>query len=195
MSTCLTVFSIINMYNILKFHRKDIVSYAEVKRPSSIVVVLAGLGTILFFIEFLFYIALVFAGKLEIFNSCIPTLNFPGMIYVKSLGLAFTVFGYFLFIWSVVARGQYATSWGMSKNHVLVTWGPYRYVRHPSYTAYFLMFLGFSLTWLNLVAFLPLLAIPGYVKITVVEEELLIRRFGEEYRRYQRRTGKFFPKI
>jgi protein-S-isoprenylcysteine O-methyltransferase Ste14 len=56
------------------------------------------------------------------------------------------------------------------------------------------MFFGFFLIWLNLVAMLPLVAIPGYVQLTAKEEELLTRRFGEEYLRYQKTTGRFFPK-
>ena len=106
-----------------------------------------------------------------------------------------TAFGYFLYIWSVLARGQYATSWAMPEDQKLVTWGPYRYVRHPSYLAYFILFIGLFLILLNLIALVPLIAVPGYVHIATVEEELLIRRFGEEYIAYRDATGKIFPKI
>lgn len=106
-----------------------------------------------------------------------------------------TFFGYFIFLWSVFARGRYATTWKMLENHKLVTWGPYRYVRHPSYLAYFLMFFGLFLILLNLLALLPLIAIPGYIKIVEYEEKLLIKRFDEKYIEYQRKTGKFIPKI
>lgn len=191
---CLAAFSAINLYNILKFHKDTKATYREGERLSEVTVLLAGLGTILFFVESFLYIILVFLGELEVFNAYLPTPSFLRIVYVQGAGLGFMVFGYFLFTWSVVARGKYATSWKMRENHKLVTWGPYRYVRHPSYTAYFLMFLGFALTWLNPAAFLPLMAIPGYVKLTAVEEELLVKRFGEEYKLYQRRTGRFFPK-
>jgi protein-S-isoprenylcysteine O-methyltransferase Ste14 len=105
-----------------------------------------------------------------------------------------TAFGYFLFVWSVLARGRYATSWDMSEDHKLVTWGPYRYVRHPSYAAYFILFAGLFLMLVNLIAVIPFIAIPGYVQITNIEEELLAKRFGDEYAHYQRITGKFFLK-
>jgi len=42
---------------------------------------------------------------------------------------------------------------------------------------------------------LTIFAIPGYVKITGYEEEMLIKRFGDEYRNYQRKVGKFLPRI
>jgi protein-S-isoprenylcysteine O-methyltransferase Ste14 len=67
-------------------------------------------------------------------------------------------------------------------------------VRHPSYLAYFILFTGLFLTLLNIVAIIPLLAIPGYVRITAIEEELLARRFGDVYKQYQQETGKFWPK-
>jgi len=195
-SFCLVSFTIVNLYVILKFHyNKEVVSYAEIKPPKGLAVFLIVLGTGSFFLESFLYVILVYAGKLEVFNGFLPTLSSPYMTYMQTLGLSIMSFGYFLFEWSVIARGKYATSWEMPKNQMLVTWGPYRYVRHPSYTAYFLMFIGFSLVWLNLVAFLPLLGIPGYVTATAVEEELLLRRFGEAYRRYQLRTGKFFPNV
>jgi len=194
-TACLIIFLAVNLHNLLKFHRNTETAHAEVKRPSGFAVMLAALGTVVFFVESSFYAILVFAGKLEVFSFHIPLIKFPYMLYVRGIGLGVMVFGYFLFLWSVTARGKYATSWEMCENHKLVTYGPYRYVRHPSYTGYFLMFVGFALTWLNLAALVPLMAIPGYVKLTVVEEKLLVKRFGAEYRKYQQRTGKFFPKI
>jgi protein-S-isoprenylcysteine O-methyltransferase Ste14 len=117
------------------------------------------------------------------------------MVYIQILGLLLTFFGYFLFVWSVVSRGRYAVSWGMSENHKLVTWGPYRYVRHPSYLGYFLMFLGFFLYWTNMFTLIPLVAIPGYYWVTFDEERLLTQRFGDEYAEYQKKTGRFIPKL
>ena len=103
--------------------------------------------------------------------------------------------GVLVFTWSVLSRGRYAVSWAMPEDHVLVTWGPYRYIRHPSYLVYHLMVIGLLLTWLNLVAVVPLIAIPGYISIVPVEEDLLVHRFGDEYLRYMERTGRFIPNL
>jgi protein-S-isoprenylcysteine O-methyltransferase Ste14 len=122
-------------------------------------------------------------------------LRFPLDSSVQVLGLALMGGGFFLFIWSVLARGRYSVSWDMPEDHKLVTWGPYRHVRHPSYGGYFMMFVGFCMTWLNALSLVPLVAVPGYVRLVDVEEELLVSRFGEEYRNYMDRTGRFTPRI
>jgi len=154
----------------------------------------AAFGTLLFFLESILYSFLVFTGISSTLNIFFLQLQFQYDSYVQIVGIVVTGAGYFLFIWSVVARGKYAVSWAMAENHRLVTWGPYRYVRHPSYLGYFLMFFGLFLIWLNLVAMVPLAAIPGYAQVAAKEEELLMRRFGEEYIRYREITGRFFPK-
>jgi protein-S-isoprenylcysteine O-methyltransferase Ste14 len=121
-------------------------------------------------------------------------LRFMGDSWLQIAGMAVTAFGYALFLWSVLARGRYATSWEMPEDQRLVTWGPYRYVRHPSYLAYFILFAGLLLLLLNLITLLPFIAIPGYVLITAAEEEMLSKKFGEAYKEYLRVTGRFFPK-
>jgi protein-S-isoprenylcysteine O-methyltransferase Ste14 len=82
----------------------------------------------------------------------------------------------------------------MPENHRLVTWGPYKYVRHPSYSAYFFLIRGFFLAWLNLLTLPCFVAIPGYFLNVETEEKMLVERFGDEYKLYQQRTGKFVPR-
>ncbi len=192
---CLIVFFIFNLINFIKNRNGRLKAYAEIERPSGIAFELTVLGTFFFFIESFLYPFLVFIGHASLIDFPPLKLQFEFDSYVQLLGMILTFFGYFIFLWSVFARGRYATSWEMPENHKLVTWGPYHYVRHPSYLAYFLMFFGLFFMLLNLLALLPLIAIPGYIKITEYEEKLLIKRFGEKYIEYQRKTGKFIPKI
>lgn len=196
LAVCLAVFYSANLYNLLKFRRrkKGVKYKAEVEVPHEPALALATLGTFALFSESAAYSILVFLGKQEIWTDSWLQLHFLYDSWVQAVGISLTVFGYFLFIWSVLARGRCSTAWEMSENHRLVTWGPYRYVRHPSYLAYFILFTGLFLTLLNIVAIIPLLAIPGYVCITAIEEELLTRRFGDAYKQYQQETGKFWPK-
>jgi protein-S-isoprenylcysteine O-methyltransferase Ste14 len=77
----------------------------------------------------------------------------------------------------------------------LVTWGAYRFVRHPFYTCYHLLFAGASLlspTW-------PMLATAAYLHLVLQftaikeERELCATALGAEYRAFMARTGRFFP--
>jgi len=194
---CLAFFVPINLYNILVVHgrKRGVKSYAEVERPSGLSVSLAAIGTFVYFIEVVMYLFLVFTGSISLFRVSPFDYQLPFRLYLQTLGLALTMLGYFMFIWSVVARGRYAVSWEMPRNQRLVTWGPYRYVRHPSYLGYFFMFFGFFFLVTNLFTVFPLLAIPGYYHVSIEEERLLIQRFGKEYVQYQRKTGMFFPKL
>ena len=73
--------------------------------------------------------------------------------------------------------------------------GAYRYVRHPSYTAGAVMFLGIGLALgngLGLVVLAVLIA-AGYWYRVVVEERALGATIGDPYRSYMRRTKRFVP--
>ena len=197
LALCLSIFCSANLYNLRRYSpiKRSGKYKAEVERPIDFVFVLSALGTIIFFLESFFYIILVFAGLKTTLHNSFLQLQFPFDSWVQLIGLLIAGLGYFLFIWSVLVRGRYATSWEMPEDQRLVTWGPYRYVRHPSYLAYFLLFTGLLLTLLNLVALFPFIAVPGYLQIATVEEELLVKRFGKAYLEYQYKTGKFFPRV
>lgn len=154
---------------------------------------LAGIST---FLLFVFCGLFVVLSLLTLENlSPIGLLQIPQPEVVRESGVVFFVAGSTLFIWSVLARGRYSVSWSMPVDQKLITSGPYRYVRHPSYTGYFLMFIGLFLVWFNLLAAIPLLGIPGYVKISYGEEEMLVLRFGDAYAEYQKKAGRFLPKL
>lgn len=82
------------------------------------------------------------------------------------------------------------------EGHQLVTHGPYRWVRHPLYSSGVL--LCSSLTLLTALWSLGVgMLIPLAVLLwrTPREEARLIEAFGDEYRAYMRRTGRFFPRL
>jgi protein-S-isoprenylcysteine O-methyltransferase Ste14 len=80
--------------------------------------------------------------------------------------------------------------------HRLVTNGPYRWVRHPLYSTGFVLVLALTLLaamwWLAGAAILPLTIL---LMRTSKEEARLIEVFGDEYREYMKRTGRFVPKV
>jgi len=193
---CLGCFVSINLHNILVVHRhrNSEKAYAEVERPSGLVVALAAVGTIVYFLVASLYLLLVLTECTAVLLALSLRFQPLLMFNMQILGLILTGVGYFLFIWSVIVRGWLAVSWAMTKDHRLVTWGPYRYVRHPSYLGYFLMFVGLFFLWPSPLTLFPLMAIPGYLRVTIEEERLLMRRFGDQFLEYQRRTGRFIPR-
>ena len=196
LSACLAIFFAVNGYNWLKARKswKEAKFEAEAELPFNLALGLAALGTGGFFSESVLYVFFVTAGLEVTIKDASVQLMFPFDSWVQLIGIGATAFGYALFLWSVLARGKYATSWEMPGDQKLVTWGPYRYVRHPSYLAYFIMFAGLFLLLLNLAALAPLVAVPGYVSVTTVEDEMLRKRFGETAVEYQNTTGKFLPR-
>ncbi len=80
--------------------------------------------------------------------------------------------------------------------HTLVTDGPYRFVRHPFYVATALAMAANSLVTANW-----FLAVTGAVAVALIairtrtEEQKLLERFGDEYRHYMQRTGRFIPRL
>lgn len=131
--TCLTVFTSLNLFNLTRTlhgrREKSARAYAEVKHPQGIIFALAALGTLVFFIESVAYAFIVFAGVFQ--TSEFPLqLCFQHDSYVQAIGIPLETGGYFLFLWSVLERGRYAVSWEMRENQKLVTWGPFRYIRH-----------------------------------------------------------------
>ena len=192
---CFVCFASVNLHNILVTHKREDrgKSIAEVEHPAGFVVSVAALGTGVYFVEVFLFQLLVFSGYGFVLWSF--PLQLPSSVYVQFIGVVLTVTGYFVFIWSVGARGRYSVSWAMPEDQKLVTWGPYRYVRNPSYLGYFLMFFGLFLVWSNVFTVFPFLAIPGYYRVAVEEEGLLEKRFGEAYVEYRKKTGRFIPKI
>lgn len=82
------------------------------------------------------------------------------------------------------------------KEHKLVTNGIYKYIRHPLYTFGSTLFVAFGMmadSWL--IATLGILTFILMVIRTPKEEANLIEKFGDEYREYMKRTGRFLPRL
>jgi protein-S-isoprenylcysteine O-methyltransferase Ste14 len=75
--------------------------------------------------------------------------------------------------------------------------GPYRWVRHPSYTGGMMMFIGLGLTlgsWVSL-ALLTIATIVAYGYRVAVEERVLLDTIGEPYGSYMKERKRFIPYI
>jgi protein-S-isoprenylcysteine O-methyltransferase Ste14 len=116
---------------------------------------------------------------------------------IFALGLVVALAG-IAFRWYSIARlGRFFTTRVMvAPDQTVVDTGPYRLVRHPSYTGALLTVFGVLLSnanWLTLACFL--LAIPGFAYRISVEEKALAGGLGQPYRDYMRRTKRLIPYV
>jgi protein-S-isoprenylcysteine O-methyltransferase Ste14 len=113
-------------------------------------------------------------------------------------GLVLFWFGLATRIWAVLALGgSFGTFVRVDRDQPVVSTGPYRWVRHPSYTGLLLICLGFGVTagnWLSLVASLVLPVLGVLVRIRVEEAEL-VRVLDDRYREYRRGTRRLLPGV
>ncbi len=79
----------------------------------------------------------------------------------------------------------------------IVTWGAYSRIRHPFYSAFLLAFLATALYTPQVLTLALLASGAAVLNFTAAKEEhkLASCEFGEEYRRYMKRTGRFFPHL
>ena len=83
------------------------------------------------------------------------------------------------------------------EDHQLVRGGPYRWLRHPSYTGGFLTAIGLPLALGTPVGFVVTLGacLIAYVYRIRIEEAALISKFGASYQEYSRRTWRLIPGV
>jgi protein-S-isoprenylcysteine O-methyltransferase Ste14 len=122
----------------------------------------------------------------------------PRTVWMQFAGLVLIVAAIGLRLGTRAAmRGQYSGHIQVTERHQFIQSGPYRYVRHPGYAAYFLMVLGICLGYSSLIglAAIPILLLPGFAYRLEVEERLLAEAFGSDYEAYLRSTRRILPGI
>ena len=122
--------------------------------------------------------------------------SMPLPVAVRWLGVGIGATAAILLTWTFRRLGKNITDTVVTRrDHTLVLHGPYRWVRHPFYGSVTLVLLG-----LSLVASSGFLLLAGAVVVTLLvirtrrEEDHLVRRFGDDYRKYMNRTGRFLPR-
>jgi protein-S-isoprenylcysteine O-methyltransferase Ste14 len=118
--------------------------------------------------------------------------------WARWLGLAMGVPALMLLAWILRTLGRnFSISLAIHQGHTLVTEGPYRWVRHPMYTAFILLCISFSLLSANwFIGGTGLLAYSVVAAIrTPREERMMIQQFGDAYRSYMKRSGRFLPRL
>jgi protein-S-isoprenylcysteine O-methyltransferase Ste14 len=99
-------------------------------------------------------------------------------------------------MWAIVVLGtSFRTTVEVDTGQRVVDSGPYRWVRHPSYTGILLLLAGLGLAYGNWAALAILLVLPAGVLIhrIFVEEAVLTQVIGRAYRDYAARTKRLVP--
>jgi protein-S-isoprenylcysteine O-methyltransferase Ste14 len=120
-----------------------------------------------------------------------------GWLPVRVVGLAVGLAGAALLVWAAVLLGRFMMhEAAVREDHSLIERGPYRFVRHPVYTGYLMLLLGSGVASLNVCLLLlwPV-SLLGILIQAASEEQLLGKRFGQDYDRYARRIGRLLPRF
>jgi protein-S-isoprenylcysteine O-methyltransferase Ste14 len=98
--------------------------------------------------------------------------------------------------WSFQTLGRYFTFQVMtSQDQPVIMTGPYRFVRHPSYTALLLILAGIGLSYGNWLSLAALTVVPllGFMNRIRVEEAALATALGDRYTTYARGRKRLVP--
>ncbi len=113
-------------------------------------------------------------------------------------GIALMIGGILLRQWSVAILGRYFSMLvSVQKEHSIVKRGPYRFIRHPSYTGALLTLIGIGLavqSWGSLLVLVLIFGIVYGYRIRI-EEKALVAHIGKEYVEYITETKMLIPFI
>lgn len=121
-----------------------------------------------------------------------------GRAVIFGLGIALILVGTALRTYAIRVLGRFfVITVAVEPNQQVIEHGPYRLIRHPSYTGALLSLLGFGLVltnWASLAAIILCNAV-GFGYRVLVEERVLARALGQPYVAYMRRTRRLIPYV
>ena len=116
----------------------------------------------------------------------------------RAASLATFVAGTALRWWAIIHLGRFFTvDIAVARDQRVVDDGPYRLVRHPSYTGLLMQYTGWALSLNNMVA-LPVVLVPVFISLAYrmrMEETSLTHALGDAYSAYCRRTKRLVPAV
>ena len=128
----------------------------------------------------------------------IPACHFPRSTIVTATVCLLFVFGIVLRWYSIFYLGRFFTvNVAIHPGHRVIDSGPYRFIRHPSYTGSLLTVVAFALTLHNWASFL-ILVVPCVSAVLWrihIEESALTEALKPQYANYVTRTKRLIPFI
>lgn len=120
---------------------------------------------------------------------------FPTCFALQSIGVLVMLLGCGFAVWArVVLGGNWSGSVTVKENHVLITRGPYQWVRHPIYTGILLLLVGTAIASGTAVTVMEVAAVTLALWLKLrTEERFMQETFGEQYREYCRRVKALIP--
>jgi protein-S-isoprenylcysteine O-methyltransferase len=126
-----------------------------------------------------------------------PEATLPHRRATYLLGLTFFSFGLILRWYSIWYLGKYFTvDVAIAPEQRVIKTGPYRFIRHPSYTGALCAFVGFVLflgNWMSILCVVPIIG--AFLWRIHVEERALVDALAEDYRVYMQGTRRLIPWI
>jgi len=128
----------------------------------------------------------------------LPFLRWPRVLWIVAVADLLILVGFFLRLWAIRHLGEFFTvDIGVQKEHRVVQDGPYRFVRHPSYSAGMIAMIGVACLTFNWLGFIVIVGgcLAAYLIRISVEENVLMNNLGDDYRQYAARTKRLIPWI
>lgn len=143
-------------------------------------------------------VILVSVGLSIVATDRFPEAALPHRRGFYLIGLGLFLCGAILRWYSIWYLGRYFTvDVAIAKEHRVINAGPYRWIRHPSYTGALMAFLGFGFclgNWLS-ISCLMVPIVGAFIWRIHVEERALTEALGDDYRAYMRCTKRLIPLV
>lgn len=131
-------------------------------------------------------------------TSLFAFAEYPLLPIPYGAGVALAVCGLWLFHRSHVdLGGNWSVTLQVREEHKLITAGVYRRIRHPMYSAMFILGIAQALflpNWLVGPAYFWGFGLLYLFRVKR-EEQMMVDQFGEEYETYRKRSGRLIPRI
>ncbi len=150
------------------------------------------------FLVFLNFVSMMFLPVFVVFSAKLDfaSMNLPSVI--RWVGLIVYGVNLIFFVWCHRSLGKnWSSVLEIREDHKLIQKGPYKRIRHPMYTYFWLLIISQGLILNNSIVLIYGILAWGFLYFLRVrkEEEMMIEEFGDEYQKYMKKTGRLFPKF